>query len=450
MAVALACAALVMLAGATMALAFLYARAERARASAEERFTELRSLSRFVLFDVYDRLESTPRALTLRRDLAEAAQGYLNRLSRDPSAPPAVKLDVIEGLRRLAQVQASPGEPSVSSATLARRNLDQAESLANGLPVEGTPREERTLILARLALARAQLAGALESDFEAAHRSLDRASALLGEPAKAVPVSRDEVNLRTDVAWERANILQWQGRYPESIQAAKSALARLDVPAPTTAEDQKAVMLRRTRLLDIYAESLYYTDDMQGSEQVYRQEMELLKSAYVAQPDDPTAARRFMRSEWALAEALLELKRATEAEPLLADAIAISNTLQLLEPRDRDLARTAIVISTAHARALSALGRYREGLELLEQSASARRKLWDEAPQDWSAARDYAIGMASLAEGRLAARQIPGACAAWADTLATFERIRVAGKGAQLDEDHTMRIARDGRAKYCH
>ncbi|HEV7715007.1 MAG TPA: serine/threonine-protein kinase, partial [Steroidobacteraceae bacterium] len=108
MAVVAACVAVIMLAGAIAALMFMYARAEHARASAEERFAELRSLSRFVLFDVYDRLESTPRALTLRRDLAEAAQGYLDRLARDPAAPVAVRLDLIEGLRRLAQVQASP------------------------------------------------------------------------------------------------------------------------------------------------------------------------------------------------------------------------------------------------------------------------------------------------------------------------------------------------------
>ncbi|MEJ1961822.1 MAG: serine/threonine-protein kinase [Gammaproteobacteria bacterium] len=227
MAVAAAGIAALMLAGAIMGLAILYTRAERARASAEERFTELRSLSRFVLFDVYDRLESTPRALTLRRDLAEATQGYLDRLARDPTAPPAVKLDVIEGLRRLAQVQASPGSPSVSNATLARRNLDRAESLAEALPADSARREERMLILARLALARAQLAGGLESDFDAAHRSLDRAASLLGAARKVPPESRDLMNLRSDVDWERANILQWQGRYAESMQVARTALARL-------------------------------------------------------------------------------------------------------------------------------------------------------------------------------------------------------------------------------
>jgi tetratricopeptide (TPR) repeat protein len=347
-------------------------------------------------------------------------------------------------------VQASPGSPSTSNATLARSNLDRAEALASLLPAEGAPREERSLILARLALARERLASAFESDFDAAHRSLDRATSLLDEAEKAAPGNPEVADLRSDVALERADILQWQARYPESMQVARAALAKLDAHATGSAKEQEAAVLRRTRLLDSYAEALYYSGDMQSAEQPYREAMDLLKVAYAAQPDDPRAARRFMRSEWALSEALLELKRANEAEPLLADAVSLAEKLQLLEPRDRDLARTGIVITTAHARALAALGRFREALPLLEQSVAARKRLWDEAPQDWSAARDYAIGLASLAEGRVAARQIPGGCAAWAETLTTFDRIRAAGKATQLDEDHTIRIAHEGQARYCH
>jgi tetratricopeptide (TPR) repeat protein len=345
-------------------------------------------------------------------------------------------------------VQASPGSPSVSNASLARRNLDRAETLAQALPAQDAP-EERALILARLALARAQLAAAFESDFDAAHRSLDRATALLEDSQRSAPENSEAANLRSDIAWERANILQWQGRYAESIDTARGGLSKLATLVTSTPQERSAALLRRTRLLDIYAESLYYTDDMQRSEQAYREAMELLKGAYVAEPDNPAAARRFMRSEWALGETLLELKRADEAEPLFADATTLFGKLQLLEPRDRDLARTGIVISTAHARALAALGRHSEALPLLERSVADRRRLWDEAPKDWSAARDYAIGLASLAEGRAAARQYPAACAAWDETLATFERIRAAGKSAQLDEDHTVRITREEQARYC-
>jgi serine/threonine protein kinase len=442
-------AAMVLLAGAMTALAFLYARAEHARASAEERLTELRSLSRFVLFDVYDRLESIPRALPLRRDLAEAAQGYLDRLSRDPDAPTAVRLDVIEGLRRLASVQASPGSPSLENAVLARRNLDRAEALAKELPGGGVHRAERALILARLALTRELIAAAYESDYDAAHQALDQATKLLDEAEKTSPENPEVANLRNQVDLERADVFQWQGRYAESLKVAQEGLAHLAAQPMATAEARKDARWMQAKLLDIYAESLYYTDDMVRSEQAYREAMELLKEALEEDPDNPRILRRFARSEWALAEALLELNAAAEAERLLKDATANVEKLLLLEPRDRDLVRTRIVFATAHARALAALGRDRESLPLLQETVLARKRLWDESPREMSAARDYAIGVASLAEGLAAARRFPEACKAWRDSLATFETIRDAGKGAKLDEDHTIRIVREEQAKYC-
>jgi tetratricopeptide (TPR) repeat protein len=309
--------------------------------------------------------------------------------------------------------------------------------------------DERALTLARLEVARARIASAFESDYDAAHRALDRATKLLDEANRAVPGDREVAHLRSDIAWERADAFQWQGRYAQSMQIARTALAKIDPNERGTPDEQRASMLRRTRLLDMYAESLYYTDDMKNAEQAYRQSRDLLKAAFIADPDNPAAARRYMRSEWALGEALLELKRADEAEPLFREAAAQFEKLQLLEPRDRDLARTGIVITIAHARALAALGRHNEALPLLERSVAQRKRLWDDTPGDMSAARDYAIGIASLAEGRAAAKQYPAACEAWAESLATFDRIRAAGKSAQLDEDHTVRIVKKERARHC-
>jgi serine/threonine protein kinase len=449
MAVSAASVGVVLLAGALAALALLYSRAEHARASAEQRFSEMRSLSRFVLFDVYDRLESVPRALPLRRDLAEVAQGYLDRLARDPAAPPAVQLDLIEGLRRLAQVQASPGSPSVSNATLARRNLDRAEALAKYLPAKGLPPQERALILARLELARVRIETAFESDFDAAHRSLDRATTQLDAAEKATPGDPEVASVRAELAQERADAFHWQGKYAQSMKVAHDALMMVDPEKARTPADRTAAILRRAKLLDMYAEGFYYTDDMVSAEKAYREAMGLLRTAYEANPEDPRAVRRYARSEWALAEALLEMKQPAEAETLLKDSVVLTNELQLLEPHDRDLVRTTIVFETAHARALAALGRHAEALPLLQETVAGRKRLWDEDPTNWSAARDYAIGIASLAEGRAAAGQYNSACDAWAKSIATFDRIEKAGKGTQLDEDHTIRIVREEQAKHC-
>ena len=43
--------------------------------SAEARFAEVRNLAKYLLYDVYDRLERTPQTLAMRRDVARVAQG---------------------------------------------------------------------------------------------------------------------------------------------------------------------------------------------------------------------------------------------------------------------------------------------------------------------------------------------------------------------------------------
>jgi tetratricopeptide (TPR) repeat protein len=400
----------------------------------------------------------------VRRDLAEAAQRYLDRLAQDPAASEAVRLDVIEGLRRLAQVQASPGSPSVANEHVARRNLERAEALASVLPADAGNPGERALTLGRIALARGRLEGSLEEDFPAAHRSLDRAAALFEEARQATPANAEVPILQSEVVAERADVLLWQGKYAESIEVARAALAKLDsAPASPSArprEIERADSLNRTRLLDAFAESHYYTEDYAAAERAYREELDVVARARAKEPDDLPLARRFMRAEWALAENLLadhlrpentaETAKAVEAERLLADAVSIADTLQLFEPHDRDLARTAIVMLTAHARALSALKRFPQALPLLERSVAMRRQLWAETPSDWGLARDYAMGMSSLAGGRADAHQIAGACAAYAETLATLDRIRAAGHLAKLDEDHLTRLAREAQTRICH
>jgi serine/threonine-protein kinase len=453
--VAVGALAVVVLATTIMALAMLYTRAEHARARAEERFADLRSLSRFVLFDVYDRLESAPRALAVRRDLADAAQRYLDRLARDPEASAEVRLDVVEGLRRLAQVQANPGAPSIANEQAARRNLERAEALAATIPADAVDRRERAITLARIALARGRLEGSLEEDFPAAARSLNRAKALLEEASRAPSTSATASDaavtaLQVEVTAERADTLLWQGRYPDSIAMAKAALSTLDAsPPPATRELERAARLNRVRLLDIYAENHYYTEDYATAEKAYREELDVVSRSRAEEPDDLAVTRRFMRAEWALAETLLETKKAVEGERLLRDAVSIADTLRTFEPRDRDLERTAVVILTAHARSLTALSRHGEAVPLLERCVELRRHLWDQAPGDWGAARDYAMGLGSLADGLAAAKDIPGACRAYADTLATLDKIRAAGHLAQLDEDHVTRIARERQAQYC-
>ena len=446
--VAVSVSCMLLLAGAAVAFALMYVRAEQAKSQAEERFKDLRSLSRFVLFDVYDRLEAMPRALTLRRDIADAGQRYLDRLVHDPDAPLEVRLEVIEGLRRLAQVQASPGAASLAQVPLARANLEHAEALALALPEGAATRRTRALVLARIALARSKIASEKELDAAASRKALDEAGASIAQLLRDQPNDRDALSLQADRAVELAGTLEWQGQYAEAIKTAREALARPALVA-TSPEETRTAVLAHARLLDILAEGLYYSGDPAAAEQPYREQFALLRDLSASRSLDVGISRRLAHACWALAMTLLELQRPREAEPILAAATTIVERLRLLEPDDQDLVRVADITAGARAQALVMLKRFAEAEPLLERSLNERERLWNEAPEDWSRARDYAIALARRADARIDAGRIADACTDYRQTITTFDRIRAAGKLAKLDEDYALRLIHENVASHC-
>src|SRR6185369_4321965 len=86
-----------LLAGAAILSTILYLRAENARIEAERRFLEVRDLSQFMLFDLYDSLADSPGTVGSRVRLAAVARRYLERLQQVPDAPVDLKLDIARG-----------------------------------------------------------------------------------------------------------------------------------------------------------------------------------------------------------------------------------------------------------------------------------------------------------------------------------------------------------------
>jgi eukaryotic-like serine/threonine-protein kinase len=468
----IAAGALLLLVGAAIALAVLYLRAEHARGQAEQRFAEVRSLSTFVLFDVYDRLARVPRALPLRRDLADQAQRYLDRLAADPAAPPELRLEVIEGLRRLAQVQAAPGDASLGESAKARANLARAAALAQALPDAPALRDARARLAVRLALLESTIAQSIELDFDAASAALQRARDALDRLLAAHPGDLETLALERDWAVEQASVLQWRGEYRASRQVARDALAKLDAAPNATAAagagagagavaatgtgtgtgNGNGATLQRARLLDLLAESLFYDGDARGAEPPYREQLALLEAAARANPSDVSLGRRVARAGWALGTTLIELDRPTEAESLLARAQQRYDELVLLEPDDRDLARSQDITANARAQALAALRRFGEAEPILRRSVAYRAGQLEATPANASLGRDVAIARAALGDALAASGDRLGrreACSLYAQAALDFERIRASGRLPNLDRDFGLRRLREQQARLC-
>ncbi|MEJ1966943.1 MAG: serine/threonine-protein kinase [Gammaproteobacteria bacterium] len=450
-AVGAAVAGVLLLVGAASALAVLYMRTEVAKTRAERRFNDVRELSRYVLFDVYDRLESVPRGLTLRRDIAAKGQQYLNDLAQDPMAPVDVRMEVIEGLRRLAAVQGDAGSASLAQVPVARANLVRAEAMARALPEDSRYARERALVLTKIFIARARIAMAMELDLPAALRALNEAEKTLAPLTRPDSKDAEAQGLALDLAVERAAHLQWEGKYDESIKVAREALQAERPESGATPPERRAAVRRHARLLDIFAESTYYSGDRKGAEAPYRQQYALLRGLASEEPQNLRAARAFMRAGWALGSTLLDLGkgRLQEAERYLSESYAAAGRLRLLEPEDKDLIRMESISAASEAQALALLGRVDQGLPILERAVGARRLLWKESPKDWAVARDYAVSLKELGDTRLLAREPVSACANYRESVEVFERMRAAGRLPKLDEDYTLKPLDENMARSC-
>lgn len=104
-------AAAIVLTGVVVALGVvttLYQRAEIARADADTRFSEVRELANFLLFDLYDELVAIPGTTKALSNIADKSREYLDTLNADARATNDLHLETATGYHRLGNVVGNP------------------------------------------------------------------------------------------------------------------------------------------------------------------------------------------------------------------------------------------------------------------------------------------------------------------------------------------------------
>jgi eukaryotic-like serine/threonine-protein kinase len=109
-------------------------RAQAARAAEATRFEQVRSLARYLLFDLNERLKRVAGNTGARANLANEAQSYLTMLAAGSGTREDLKLETAQGLIQLARIQGSPNEPNLGEIDKARANFLAAQELLNALP----------------------------------------------------------------------------------------------------------------------------------------------------------------------------------------------------------------------------------------------------------------------------------------------------------------------------
>jgi eukaryotic-like serine/threonine-protein kinase len=415
----------------------LYVQADRARALAESRFADVRGLARYLLFEVYDRLERTPRSLAMRRDVAAVGQSYLDQLARDPAAPTEVRLEVIEGIVRIADLQAGRHYSNLGEPGAARGNLERAEVLALRLATEDVDATVLAAIRARIALRRASLAMNVDQDLSEAGRFIEAAH----EFAARAP----DQSLALEIGVEAATLANWRGQHTQAASLARAMIAM----AESIATPIRETHFLHSRAWDALAEALYYQDDLPGAEAAYRNYAALTAAYRRGHLDDMEGLRNAVRARWALGTTLLQRERHREGLAELDHAASQVPALLSFEPADEGAQRLERVVLTARAQALALNGRFVEGARLLRANVERRRELYRAAPEQAEHARAYAISLAMLADLFADRRQGVRACPLYAEAAAVFGELERRGQLARLDRETALHMINERRAGTC-
>lgn len=430
--VAASAIAIVALLAAATAVTLGHLRTAQAQAAEAQRVDDLRSVSHYLLFEMQSDLARQPNSLAMRTRIAERLQIYLDRLAAAPRATADMRMEAAEGLIRLAEQQGNPGQANLGQPERARRNLEHAAKLAQGLPgADG-------------AVLRARIAMALSGILTIYDHDLARADMLMRAADGELDVAGTAgARLRGTYLTELATLRAWQNRYEDAIAAARAADLR---PLPTDARDA-AVLSSRTA--DILGESLFYHGDREAAVTAYRRQLAILTDAVKRWPDDPKVRRNFARATWALGTTLIDLDRYGEALPMLERGLAEIRAMVAKDRDNADAERMMRIQEVAYAQALSGVGRTEPAIAMLTANVERRREVWLAQPDEAMRMRDYTIGIAALGDMLVENRRIAQACASYDQAEIMFGRLKRDGKFIDVDRDYSYRLLNEARAKHC-
>lgn len=438
-------AALVMLAGSSIVAMSSYFSAERSRVTAEARFGEVRHLSGFMLFDLYDSLAQQPGTVAKRAEIAQTSALYLDRLQVAADAPADLRLETARSYRRLAAIQGLPGTSNLGQPEKARTSLDRAEAMLRQLIAQNDQNAAALTELGwvfsdRWAL-HAENVDSVRTNNDA-RAAFDRALAI----SPTDPLARLG-RLQTDAS--AAYDMIWSADQPaRAVAAIRPTLASLRaIKWPRSYTNQVAAL--QIRLLNTLGDGIYYSGDIPGSITPYREADALIDRMIALQGPMPVWLIRKGEAAFNISGSLADLPgRRAEALDIVRKGLGSLRQLLTFGP-DAAAEKKLLVLLGEEASLLSGLGRTREALVPSLASVTLREQRLAGSPHNPQRLRDLAIGTAPYAELLAKSGQRAEACKAAKRAVSAWTELKATNKLGKLDARKNLTHAIKLQGEFC-
>jgi non-specific serine/threonine protein kinase/serine/threonine-protein kinase len=390
--------------------------AETERLRAEARFQDLRRLASSVLYDLHDAIARLSGATPLRRTLVERALEYLDRLAREAPDDVALRREVADGYQRISQVQGGGIGANLGDTKGAIESSGKALAIRRDLASRAQPADADIvgLALAQVEMGALQRGQGQLDQAEDSYRSavtglealrargaLDDANRrrlgvvyqrlaelemFQGRSAAAMPWAQravaeaesvrqarpDDAEARSTLAgafYQLATVLASEGRHKDAMAGAREARSLLEAGLRDNPIDAAQAQLL-LYALHLEGSELHTLGDPRAAIQVREHALEVAEGMLGRDPADRWSQLAVAVAAGALGEALLAEREVERSEPHFRNALSISTRAVTEDPANGFARLQAASAEHGLARALvsrSSPANVAEGCSLLQR-----------------------------------------------------------------------------------
>ncbi|MEP3224566.1 MAG: protein kinase [Parasphingorhabdus sp.] len=403
-----------------------YSQAEFARAEAERRFTETRSIAKVMLFEVYDAVDAVPGSTSARRLLANTSQHYLDALTADPNSPDTVKLEAATGYKRLADVVGGVGPGTLGLREQALANYERADHILTALYDADPANEDVAIALAELRAERSNTMVHLTSKFD---QGLVFARSI--EPILDRDCSdRDRcITARIKGLVNEGQNLMWSERQPPSLVAYDRALVEIDKLSAAVRKKEETVLIE-ANIYRLKSKNYHFQDKKLETVKQADIARRLLSKAMDEGNSSLAIDRALAGVEFIRGGTLDEIGQTKKALPALNTSYSIMKRLVEADKDDLGSLRLLAIAGGQRAVTLASAGKYEQAIEGGKAALAIRQRLSDDHPDQSGYYRDVAIQLKDLGEIYRRAGRRGEACHYFQASVTQFDT---------LDQRWTMR-----------
>lgn len=423
--VGLATGALALIVAALVVALISFAGAEQARAAEARRFDQVRTLARYMLFDLTDALARTPGNTATRLALAEKSQTYLSALAAAPGASTGLKLETAQGLLRLARIQGVPPEPNFGDWAKAKANIALADRILSDVAAGGASVAGLAPDQARADLYRGLILALSDGDVKGGQAALKAAEVHLdGAPPPS----------RTAAWFEARDALRRAQAEVLFLAADDPGLARVAAQMDAEVGEWPRELREGRAGQEAHAWAAYYVGSSQSSLNSGDYGLPALQAAKRAMlaldarwPNDPATLYALVYTDYMMFASAARAEQQALSTGALEEARRRLSRLLELENADNALKTLDVNMENAYAQDLSNRGRHSEAIAV-QRGAIAKVSAKIGPDRRLNAVAD--LGWGEMMLGLIARKAGDRAltCSSWVRARALFEEIERRGE----------------------